>query len=137
MSTGDTNPGSADGSADEPAALAPDDTTAVHDVPAPTEEAPALSGASAAPLPETTLAEGVTPAPEAARVIEPAATAPSPDDQAALGAGVAPDSPPVTSSGLPNPYGLPEIAVERPEVGIGAAFAGGLVLAMILKRFAR
>ena len=40
-------------------------------------------------------------------------------------------------SGLPNPHGLPEIAVERPEVAVGAAFAGGLVLAMILKRFGR
>jgi hypothetical protein len=27
--------------------------------------------------------------------------------------------------------------VDRPEVAIGAAFAGGFVLAMILKRFAR
>jgi hypothetical protein len=44
---------------------------------------------------------------------------------------------PRTASGLPNPHGLPEIAVERPEVAIGAAFAGGLVLAMILKRFGR
>ena len=44
---------------------------------------------------------------------------------------------PRTLSGLPNPHGLPEIAVERPEVAIGAAFAGGLVLAMILKRLGR
>jgi hypothetical protein len=44
---------------------------------------------------------------------------------------------PRTPSGLPNPHGLPEIAVERPEVAVGAAFAGGLVLAMILKRFGR
>jgi hypothetical protein len=48
-----------------------------------------------------------------------------------------PTEPATTSTGLPNPYGLPEIAVERPEVGVGAAFAGGLVLALILKRFAR
>jgi len=44
---------------------------------------------------------------------------------------------PRTPSGVPNPHGLPEIAVERPEVAVGAAFAGGLVLAMILKRFGR
>jgi hypothetical protein len=44
---------------------------------------------------------------------------------------------PRTQSGLPNPRGLPEIAVERPEVAVGAAFAGGLVLAMILKRLGR
>ena len=43
----------------------------------------------------------------------------------------------LTSSGLPNPHGLPEIAVARPEVAVGAAFGGGLVLAMILKRLAR
>jgi hypothetical protein len=42
-----------------------------------------------------------------------------------------------TASGLPNPHGLPDIAVERPEVAVGAAFAGGLVLAMILKRLGR
>jgi len=29
------------------------------------------------------------------------------------------------------------MADERPEVAVGAAFAGGLVLAMILKRLAR
>jgi hypothetical protein len=44
---------------------------------------------------------------------------------------------PRTASGLPNPRGLPEIAVERPEVAVGAAFAGGLVFAMILKRLGR
>jgi hypothetical protein len=44
---------------------------------------------------------------------------------------------PRTPSGLANPHGLPEIAVERPEVAVGAAFAGGLVLAMILKRLGR
>lgn len=44
---------------------------------------------------------------------------------------------PRTASALPNPYGLPEIAVERPEVAVGAAFAGGLVFAMILKRLGR
>jgi hypothetical protein len=47
-----------------------------------------------------------------------------------------PDGPRIPS-GLPNPYGLPQIAVERPEVAVGAAFAGGLVLAMILKRLGR
>jgi hypothetical protein len=29
------------------------------------------------------------------------------------------------------------VAADRPEVAIGAAFAGGLVLALILKRLAR
>lgn len=31
----------------------------------------------------------------------------------------------------------PEYAADRPEIKIGAAFAGGFVLALILKRFAR
>jgi hypothetical protein len=48
-----------------------------------------------------------------------------------------PDSSATTASGLPNPHGLPEIAVERPEVAVGAAFAGGLVFALILKRLGR
>ena len=30
-----------------------------------------------------------------------------------------------------------DIVEQRPEVGVGAAFAGGLVLALILKRLAR
>jgi hypothetical protein len=59
--------------------------------------------------------------------------------------GVEPPTPPIsgepdgprTLSGVPNPYGLPEIAVERPEVAAGAAFAGGFLLAMILKRLGR
>ncbi len=44
---------------------------------------------------------------------------------------------PTTASGLPNPHGLPEVAVERPELAVGAAFGGGLLLALILKRLAR
>jgi hypothetical protein len=50
---------------------------------------------------------------------------------------VEPTGPAMTASGLPNPHGLPEIAVDRPEVAVGAAFGGGLLLAMILKRLAR
>ena len=42
------------------------------------------------------------------------------------------EPPPVASDG-----GGTSVASERPEVGVGAAFAGGLLLAMILKRFAR
>ncbi len=55
---------------------------------------------------------------------------PAPDTGAA-------DAPALTASGLPNHHGLPELAVERPEVAVGAAFGGGLVLAMILKRLGR
>jgi hypothetical protein len=79
-------------------------------------------------------------------VTEPSATPAAPTAPAISGSTELPPAPGIseppaepstTSSGLPNPYGLPEIAVERPEVGVGAAFAGGLVLALILKRFAR
>jgi hypothetical protein len=48
-----------------------------------------------------------------------------------------PAEPTVTASGLPNPHGLPEIAVDRPEVAVSAAFGGGLLLALILKRLGR
>jgi hypothetical protein len=51
----------------------------------------------------------------------------------APGAGTAP--PPVASSGL-IPADLAARFEERPELAAGAAFAGGFVLAMILKRLA-
>ena len=35
------------------------------------------------------------------------------------------------------PGALPPVADERPELVVGAAFAGGLVLALFLKRLAR
>jgi hypothetical protein len=42
------------------------------------------------------------------------------------------------SPGLPAaPASLPPIADERPEFVVGAAFAGGLALALFLKRLAR
>jgi hypothetical protein len=46
-------------------------------------------------------------------------------------------------SAIPGPSASPgghspaEIAAERPELAVGAAFAGGFLLAMILKRLAR
>ncbi len=45
-----------------------------------------------------------------------------------------PPVPPAPSSAGRSPA---EIAAERPEVAVGAAFAGGFLLAMILKRLAR
>jgi hypothetical protein len=50
-------------------------------------------------------------------------------EQAAIGiAPVAPDSPTIP---------LPPPADERPELAVGAAFAGGLAIALLLKRLAR
>jgi hypothetical protein len=116
VSTGTPNSEPEESSADEPAPLAPDEATAIHDVPEPL---------AAPPVPPAPL----EPPPPAAVLPPPPPAIPEPV--------AAPDGPPVTASGLPNPHGLPEIAVERPEVAVGAAFAGGIVLAMILKRFAR
>jgi hypothetical protein len=87
------------------------------------------------PEPETP-----TPVPESATIpaMPAAPVVPGPPDlPPAPGAPEPPAEPATTSSGFPNPHGLPEIAVERPEVGVGAALAGGLVLALILKRFVR
>jgi hypothetical protein len=56
-------------------------------------------------------------------------------EHAALTADPAADT---TSPGLPAaPGALPPVADERPELVVGAAFAGGLVLALFLKRLAR
>jgi len=55
-------------------------------------------------------------------------------DQAAIGiAPVALADPAAASPTLP----LPPPADERPELAVGAAFAGGIALALLLKRLAR
>jgi hypothetical protein len=43
----------------------------------------------------------------------------------------------VVAPAAPKGHSPAEIAAERPELAVGAAFAGGFLLAMILKRFAR
>jgi hypothetical protein len=111
--------------ADEPAALVPDDATAVHPTGGePTGTEPTLaaapvnepSGGSGSPIP------GVVPDP-----VVPERTASDP-------AAWTPPAPPDESSGA---SGAAAVATDRPEVAVGAAFAGGLVLALILKRLAR
>ena len=47
-----------------------------------------------------------------------------------------PPPPPASASPSPAASGPAAIAQERPEVAVGAAFAGGFVLALILKRLA-
>jgi hypothetical protein len=101
---------------DKPAALVPDD--------APTEVS--------APEPPAAFAPADTPAPASAPTTAPAppAAATSPP-------------PPVTEppSGDSGPSGPGALAAafppDRPERAVGGAFAGGLVLALILKRLAR
>ncbi len=84
--------------ADEPAALIPDNATATSE----------SAGAIAAPEP----------------AIPPAWTSPAPPQETSGASGV-------------GASGVAAVAADRPEVAVGAAFAGGLVLALILKRLAR
>lgn len=51
-------------------------------------------------------------------------------EHAALGASTPTAAPPA-------PFAAPAIPADRPELRIGAAFAGGLTLALVLKRLAR
>ncbi|MHB1834675.1 MAG: hypothetical protein ACYCXW_06895 [Solirubrobacteraceae bacterium] len=44
---------------------------------------------------------------------------------------------PAAAAGASVIAGLEQVRAERPEVAVGAAFAGGLVMALILKRLAR
>ena len=73
-----------------------------------------------------------TPAPSPEADGEPAATAPEP-----IAAGSAPQPPP-SSPSLEGPYAsLTAGAADRPEVMVGAAFAGGFLAALILRRLVR
>jgi hypothetical protein len=47
------------------------------------------------------------------------------------------DAAPGAADSIPLQARAAALADERPEVAVGAAFAGGLVVAMILKRLAR
>jgi hypothetical protein len=64
--------------------------------------------------------------------VTPPPGAPAPAAQAA-------PLPPLDASKLTTEQdtGPAAVAAERPEIAVGAAFAGGLVLALILKRLAR
>jgi hypothetical protein len=103
-----------DGPAHEPAALKPDEPTAVHPLDAPAE-----------PTSPTPASDATPPAPEPA----PSATEPGPPAPAWT-------PPAADASSASSPSGGSAVA-ERPEIAVGAAFAGGLVLALILKRLAR
>ena len=46
-------------------------------------------------------------------------------------------TPPAPPPDIAGASGAAAVAADRPEVAVGAAFAGGLVLALILKRLAR
>ena len=52
-------------------------------------------------------------------------------------AGPAPSTPPTASFEGPSSAATAPSAAERPEVLVGAAFAGGLITAILLKRLGR
>ena len=79
--------------------------------------------ADGAPTEETRIVDAPAPAPAAAT---PAPTPPLP-----------PPTPPLPPSPAAAPTGASSVPSDRPEVAVGAAFAGGLALALILKRLAR
>jgi hypothetical protein len=85
----------------------------------------------------------VTPVTSAATGGAPAGAAPAGTGAAGAGthAPVPPPVPPVVETGpAPGPSLTDKAAAlidERPEIGAGGAFAGGIVFALILKRIAR
>jgi len=84
---------------------------------------------AAQPTPEEAV-EVVEAEPEAAPVAEP-----QPVEEAAAAPAPEPEPPPTFSAA---PAGWPESAADdRPEVTVGAAFAGGIAAAWVLKRLAR
>jgi hypothetical protein len=108
---------------DEPAALVPDDVPTQVSSPAPAAAGPAPSAAPeppTAPAPTAAFAPSGTTAPPPPASPPPNAEPPSGQDASAGPGGLAAAFPP-----------------ERPERALGAAFAGGLALALILKRLAR
>lgn len=101
-----------------------------------TEQAPAAPAPSAASVPplEASVPPSEAPAPAAPALpgasVPPPAPVPVPPP---LPAPVAPDA-------EPSPSPLDRVAAlvsARPEVGVGGAFVGGLVLAQILRRLGR
>jgi hypothetical protein len=118
---------------DMPAALGPDAPTDVHPATEPPAPAAPAAEPSAVPPPPP-------PPPAIANAMDsqdvgvpPAVPAPEPGDPPAVSA------PPVAPSWRPEdePSAAATLAAERPEIAVGAAFTGGLVLALILKRLAR
>jgi peptidoglycan DL-endopeptidase CwlO len=109
---------------DAPAQLVPDEaaTEAVSADP-PTEVAPATAAAEPTPPPATPTPPPATPA------AEPPAPAPATESPAA---DFTDAEAPAGDGGLASVF-----PADRPEIAAGAAFAGGLVLALILKRLAR
>lgn len=78
------------------------------------------------------------PKPSAEDPTEVAAPAPAPEPVVPPVSEPIATEPPAPPSEAPSPAAqAAALAAERPEVAVGAAFAGGLVAALILKRLAR
>jgi hypothetical protein len=113
---------------DEPQSRSPDQDEPV------TEDRPAVTAESATAQLPTTPSETVTlptQISEPAAVKAPAQTRPP----------IPPPVPPAVEAGpQPGPSPIDRVTAlvtERPEVGVGGAFAGGIVFALILKRLGR
>jgi hypothetical protein len=127
--------------ADLPAALGPDGAPTEVTAPEPpaafaaaTPDQPAETPAPVAPPTEERSAPQPPPVvtPPAAAAVPPVPPPPTRDaDSPGAGAVTATDFPPAGDGG-----GSP-FPADRPEIAVGAAFAGGFVLALILKRLAR
>jgi len=114
--------------ADAPAALVPDDAIAGHRSGEPGGAGPLAStpALSAEPAPSTASPSSASESVGAVSGSEPA-VAPV----------WTPPAPPQSTSAASGASGAAAVAAERPELAVGAAFAGGLALALILKRLAR
>jgi hypothetical protein len=114
-----------------------------------TEERPAVTGEQPTAQHPATPSEPVTlptqisepatvPTPPAAPATAPAAGKPPP---VATRPPIPPPVPPAVETGpQPGPSPIDKVTAlvsERPEVGVGGAFAGGIVFALILKRLGR
>ncbi|MBB4662702.1 hypothetical protein [Conexibacter arvalis] len=74
---------------------------------------------------------------EGAADAEPTTVTPPPAPPAGEAAPppIAPPAPPASAAAPP--LAIPGLPLDRPELHVGAAFLGGVVLAQVLKRFAR
>ena len=104
-----------------------------------TEERPAATGEPPTAQHQTTPSETVK---LPTQISEPAPVPPTPPaPPAPTRAPIPPPVPPAVETGpQPGPSAVDKLTVlieQRPEVGVGAAFAGGIVFALILKRLGR
>ena len=106
--------------------------SAQSETPVPPDDSSAAAPASGTPA----AAEALTAAEAPAAAEAPTAAQPVPEPAPAW------TPPPETAPAWtpptpPSDHGSGAVVADRPEIALGAAFAGGLVLALVLKRLAR